>query len=278
MTDQGNKKHLTPRQRSWKRFKKNIGGVIGAIIIIISIFVAIFAYHIVPSKSTHADNQILPLARKGVGFKVDLLLIQRNNEVKKYGFFKQFVKGKYNNTPLKEVPFESFEIVKDSLIIEEYNGEENTRKQLKAYSLVDIHFMINEQNDTSWVEGGQVHFYDGENNLRSESLAKLVGVVTKDHIIQRKYTLGTDHAGRDIFSRIILGTRISLSVGLVAVLISLLIGIPLGTLAGYYRGWIDDLVMWFINTVWAIPTILSHIRHHYCYRPAVLADLFGGRS
>jgi peptide/nickel transport system permease protein len=75
-------------------------------------------------------------------------------------------------------------------------------------------------------------------------------------VIHSTYWLGTDKFGRDILSRLIIGVRVSLSVGLIAVLISLTIGILLGALAGYYRGWVDDVIMWFINVVWSIPTLL----------------------
>ena len=50
--------------------------------------------------------------------------------------------------------------------------------------------------------------------------------------------------------------RVSLSVGLIAVLISLVIGISLGLLSGFYRGRLDDIIMWFVNVVWSIPTLL----------------------
>lgn len=72
----------------------------------------------------------------------------------------------------------------------------------------------------------------------------------------KTFILGTDKFGRDILSRLIVGTRVSLSVGLTAVLISLLIGTLLGALAGYYRGRTDNIVMWFINVIWSIPTML----------------------
>jgi peptide/nickel transport system permease protein len=74
--------------------------------------------------------------------------------------------------------------------------------------------------------------------------------------VEKKFLLGTDKFGRDILSRLIIGVRVSLSVGLIAVIISLTIGILLGSLAGYYKGWVDDLVMWFINVIWSIPTLL----------------------
>ena len=72
----------------------------------------------------------------------------------------------------------------------------------------------------------------------------------------KKFWLGTDKFGRDIFSRIIIGTRVSLSVGLITVIISLSIGVLLGSLAGYFRGRIDNMIMWFINIIWSIPTLL----------------------
>jgi ABC-type dipeptide/oligopeptide/nickel transport system permease subunit len=75
-------------------------------------------------------------------------------------------------------------------------------------------------------------------------------------IIERTFWLGTDKYGRDILSRLIVGTRVSLSVGFIAVLISLTIGVVLGAVAGYFRGWADDVIMWLINVVWSIPTLL----------------------
>ncbi|MFT4094461.1 MAG: ABC transporter permease [Niabella sp.] len=75
-------------------------------------------------------------------------------------------------------------------------------------------------------------------------------------VVTNKYWLGTDSYGRDILSRLIVGTRVSLSVGMITVLISVTIGLILGSLAGFYRGKTDDIIMWFINVIWSIPTLL----------------------
>lgn len=75
-------------------------------------------------------------------------------------------------------------------------------------------------------------------------------------VSEQTFHLGTDKYGRDILSRLLVGVRVSLSVGLVTVLISLSIGVLLGSLAGYFRGWVDDAIMWFINVIWSIPTLL----------------------
>jgi ABC-type dipeptide/oligopeptide/nickel transport system permease subunit len=74
--------------------------------------------------------------------------------------------------------------------------------------------------------------------------------------ITRTFILGTDRFGRDYLSQLIIGTRVSLSVGFISVLISLGIGILIGSLGGFFRGWIDNIVVWFINVVWSIPTLL----------------------
>ena len=58
----------------------------------------------------------------------------------------------------------------------------------------------------------------------------------------RLYLLGADAVGRDVFSRMIYGTRVSMTIGLVGVAISLVLGIFLGGISGYYGGWIDDLI------------------------------------
>jgi len=78
-------------------------------------------------------------------------------------------------------------------------------------------------------------------------------------IVEQTFWFGTDKYGRDLLSRIILGTRISLSVGFIAVIISLIIGIIFGLIAGYFRGKTDDVIMWFVNVIWSIPTLLMVI-------------------
>lgn len=69
------------------------------------------------------------------------------------------------------------------------------------------------------------------------------------------YLLGADRLGRDILSRIIMGTRISMSIGLVGVAVSLIVGVSLGGISGYYGGRVDDIIQRFIEFIRSVPTI-----------------------
>jgi peptide/nickel transport system permease protein len=84
------------------------------------------------------------------------------------------------------------------------------------------------------------------------------------------HALGTDLFGRDVLSRIIYGARISLTIGFLAVIISVTLGTLLGAVAGYFGGWADTLVMRFTDTVLAFPRLILLILIVALFHPSVL--------
>jgi ABC-type dipeptide/oligopeptide/nickel transport system permease subunit len=106
------------------------------------------------------------------------------------------------------------------------------------------------------IEGDHVAYVSDEGNNLTIPLSRLAGKSEADWHREPRYHLGTDSFGRDVLSRLIYGARVSLLVAFFSELISIFVGIVLGAIAGFYRGWVDDVLMWFTNVVWSIPSIL----------------------
>ena len=127
-----------------------------------------------------------------------------------------------------------------------FTGKTDTNKiiPIKAYDINDNQITLTSFDETAPKE------------IISLDVFENPSLIKEDFIYSKTFWLGTDRYGRDMLSRLLIGTRISLSIGFVAVFISLLIGILLGALGGYFGGFIDQAVMWLINVAWSIPTLL----------------------
>lgn len=100
-----------------------------------------------------------------------------------------------------------------------------------------------------------IHKYIDE-GLEEKLSIPVAKLASPRYVVTKTFWLGTDRFGRDILSRLIIGVRVSLAVGMITVLISLSIGVVLGAMAGYFRGAADNVIMWLINVIWSIPTLL----------------------
>jgi len=144
------------------------------------------------------------------------------------------------------------------IVIEEYTGNSNDSVAKTAFNLADVIYATNTKFPVYYDSIQQnLQFVElGKTKTTIKSIKELQNLVKENNIYEKTFVLGTDLLGRDLLSRLMIGTRISLGVGLVSVVISLFIGVLLGALAGYYRGTTDACIMWLLNVVWTIPTIL----------------------
>ncbi len=237
---------------AWQRLKKNNLSIFGLTLISIAILVALLGPNIRPDNSPKANDQTLELTTKKPGFSINLLKVKKNKPTEKTSWWKRFREGtesQYQNIPIYDYSFEG-----QKIIIEKYTGGDVNNGQIVKFDLADVVYALKQTNIND--SNGNSEFYTFDEGKKIISIEELQKIVEKENIINKTYYLGTDKYGRDLLSRLMAGTWISLSVGFISVFISLVIGITMGAIGGYFRGWVDDIIIWVINVVWSIPTLL----------------------
>ncbi len=205
-----------------QKFKKNFWGVFSFCFLICCSLVALFCYVIAPDNSANANQMHLPIHSQKPGFEVQILTIPSGVNSNQSALENLFF-GK-ENTDIT-IPISNYTLTEQGISIEEY-VDGDSKGLIKEFSIMLF------------------------------PKAKTTAEISKNYIKTQKFILGTDKYGRDLLSRLLVGMRISLSIGFVAVFISLIIGISLGAIAGYYGGKTDAFIIWLINVTWSIPTLL----------------------
>ena len=201
---------------AWRRLCHDPLAVAAMAVILFFAAVALLGYLITPDHTPHCNQQYLELTTLKPGTAITFANV-------------------YDDSA-------SVDTRKSSFIRRMLKGEPLPYASIPAYStLWDGDTLVVEAYTGSVPNNGQVSRY---HRSRVASVQR------------RTFLLGTDGYGRDVLSQIMIGSRVSLSVGFIAIFIALVIGITLGALAAYYGGWVDNVIMWFINVVWSIPTVL----------------------
>ena len=246
-------KSISPAQRALRRLIRNRSAIAGLGVISFAVIIAVLGYLITPDSTPNANDQVLQINNKQPGFKVTMLKVRKNRDIPHRNILARMIYGQQNEYDL--IPVTSYRFAGADIYYHEYTGKA-TESAEKKMQLADVVYATSLKDPKISLQGDKVRLADiNEHTIYTDTTA-LQQQVLANNIDIKKYHLGTDMYGRDILSRLIIGVRVSLSVGLVAVLISITIGIFLGSIAGYFRGWVDDVIMWLINVIWSIPTIL----------------------
>lgn len=210
----------------WQKFCRNKLAFSGLLVIVLVTLVAISGYLIIPDKSKFSNQQSLEIAAKEPGFTVQFLKIPLQASVEELPFYIWMFSGKPSQ--YQYIPIDSCYIASGMVWVKRYSNTSDIEK---------------------W-----------ENYSKDKFCKDLNMPILQDEFMEQKtFLFGTDRFGRDMLSRLVIGARISLSVGFIAVFISLLIGVFLGAMAGYFRGRVDKVIMWLVNVIWSVPTLLMVI-------------------
>jgi len=219
--------------------------------------IAVFCYLIMPDHTPMANRMCLPISNQPPGFKVQMLRVVENKQPEKQNLFSKILHGRRTNE--EWIAINGYRFDGNDIVIKEYTSASSSEASgefiERRYNLANVVFPLNPAKKLS-SENGYLSFETINGELHHENAASLQALIGQKFIFTKTFLLGTDRFGRDLLSRLMAGSRITMIVGLIAVVISLFIGITLGAVAGFFRGTADSAVMWLINVTWSIPTLL----------------------
>ncbi len=242
----------SPGRKVWKRFCRNRLSVFGLVIILAAVFISFFCYLFIPDNTPNANRMNLALGNLPPGAEIQLIKLKKSNSTETTSVFSRLflgVKDSYNFIPVTSYRFEGSDLIYNEFVGSGSVGMPDNR--------VNIAVAMNGSNQVpvSDEEPGTSGIQTESGQTKSD-IEQLQQDFIQNNIVTQTFWFGTDRFGRDLLSRLLAGTRVTFGVGLIAVVISLLLGTFLGSLAGFFRGKVDQAIVWLINVVWSIPTLL----------------------
>lgn len=242
-----------------KRLFGNKSAVFGLAVISIAFVIAILGYLIMPDSTPNANDGAVEIKKRPPMFSTLILKRTKAKHVEDVSFWTTMWVGQESQYKIE--PILNYQFLEDSLTIQiaALGGKGKIKRDEAIIPMVYPIYAgaSTELGRKKWrIVGSKIQYLDTEGKVQEVSKKVLLETFLDKHVETRTYWLGTDVSGRDLFSELIFGTRISLSIGFIAVIISMFVGITIGSIAGFFRGWVDDVMMWIMTVVWAVPGIM----------------------
>jgi peptide/nickel transport system permease protein len=225
---------------AWKKFRKNRTGLFSLIFICIAVIIATLGYIITPDSTPFANDQCIELGIQKPGFTTSFLMVRKNQKEEPTGFIDRMIWGR--KSLYTAVPIQHYHFSGTDIIVEESADSTESNPSRRSFNLADVRYALGMDTTHIQREGENLTFRLINGRKVTKPIDELQKDIILNNIDRRTYLLGTDRFGRDLLSQLIIGTRVSLSVGLISVAISLVVGIFLGAIGGYFRGWIDSII------------------------------------
>ena len=258
MSGTNQEQYRSPNYYVRQRLLRNKPAVAGLIIIIFATSVALSGYLIMPDSTPDANDGAVQIQKQPPGFTVTLLKLRKNREIEDHNLLEKAIWGQESKYTI--VPVSDYEIADFSVVANQFGstGEAEVYPLVNAVKPLYIGRTdkLGGGEDNVKIESDTVFFVDIQGTVQKASRTELLETFEEKNIEERTYWLGTDRSGRDMVSRLIFGTRISLAIGFISVVISMVLGITLGALAGFFSGNVDKVIMWLMSVVWSIPGIM----------------------
>lgn len=216
----------SPGYYAWLRLRRNLGALLGLFVIGVAALIALLGYALLPDSSPNANAAVPALQKQLPGFTVPVARVRRPDVPPAPDWLTFMLVGAEP----------AYRLVPAARIVE--LGADSVR--------LDPPVELG-------LPAGSGEIISGHHLLLPTPPRRQVATYP---LLPKTYVLGTDRAGRDVLSRLLLGTRISLGIGVVAALLSLVVGATVGAIGGYFGGWPDRVARFLMTVVWSIPGVM----------------------
>jgi ABC-type dipeptide/oligopeptide/nickel transport system permease subunit len=248
-----------------RRFLRNVPATVALVYLTLNGLVAVIGYPLLPDDTTHANFQLVELPKQAPGTAVVYFNQPIYPQPAQPGWWDYYRHGRPD--AFRPLVTASVQRTDRNTMTAAYI---DLRGKGQALSVPEFLLPLDKlaAQSQAWraesgrpyaLTGNVLQYFGTDGATHAVDADSLMQAFLDNHVVRRTFLMGTDGAGRDLWSRLMLGARLTLGIGLMAVLVSLLLGVTLGALAGFFRGRVDAVIMWLVSVVWSVPTMLLAI-------------------